>query len=70
MQLIPVSSSDIRAIGYDNNTATLFVVFHSGGTYQYFDVPEYVHVAFMNAGSKGQFLHQNIKYQYRYQRVG
>lgn len=69
MQLTPVSSSDIRAIGYDQNSATLFVEFHSGDTYQYLNVPKHLHSAFMDAVSKGQFLHQYIKYQYRYQKI-
>lgn len=70
MELIPVSSSDIRAIGYDKATAVLVVAFHSGGIYQYFDVPDNVYTAFLSAGSKGQFLHQHIKYNYRYQKIG
>lgn len=70
MELIPVTSSDIRAIGYDKVTAILVVAFHSGGTYQYFNVPENLYSEFMSASSKGQFLHQHIKYNYRYQKIG
>jgi len=69
MELIPVSSSTIRAIGYDKLTAVLVVAFHPEGTYQYFNVPEHLYSAFMNAGSKGQFLDQHIKYSYRYQKI-
>lgn len=69
MELIPVSSSDIKAIGYDKTTTILVVAFHSGGTYQYFNVPEHLYLAFIDAGSKGQFLHQHIKYNYRYQKI-
>jgi hypothetical protein len=69
MEIIPVTSSNIKGIGYDKSSSTLFVVFHSGGTYQYFNVPEHLYLAFINADSKGKFLHQHVKYQYRYQKV-
>lgn len=34
----PVSSSNIRSIGYDSKSNTLEIEFHSGGVYQYFGV--------------------------------
>ena len=34
----PVSSSNIRSIGYDSESNTLEIEFHSGGVYQYFGV--------------------------------
>ncbi len=70
MEMIPVSSSDIRAIGYDAATATLRVDFISGGIYEYFDVPESVHANFLRAASYGEFLNDFIRYNYRYQRIG
>ena len=33
----PVSSSNIRSIGYDSMSSTLEIEFHSGGVYQYFN---------------------------------
>lgn len=65
----PVSSSNIASIGYDSSTATLGVRFHNGGTYHYFDVTPSDHDDFMNASSKGTFLHERIKGRYRYARV-
>jgi len=47
----------------------LEVEFTSCSVYQYFDVPEAVYQEFMHASSKGQFLHANIKNNYRYARV-
>ena len=64
-----VRSSDIRSIGYDKLATVLEVEFVSGGIYQYFNVPEYVHHALMNAPSHGKFLNNNIKYNYRYQKI-
>jgi len=42
-----VSSTNVRSIGYDDATDTLAVEFHSGGIYQYFDVPKTVYAALM-----------------------
>jgi hypothetical protein len=40
MELIPVDSSMIRAVGYDPKTKTLEVLYNSGKTYQYYDFPK------------------------------
>ncbi len=69
MQRISVNSTDINSIGYDSQSAILEVEFNSGGVYQYFDVPSHLHEAFMNASSHGKFLNENIKYNYRYQKI-
>lgn len=37
MNMIPVSSSNISSIGYDGTN--LYVLFNSGGLYEYFNVP-------------------------------
>ena len=70
MQRTPVSSSNIRSIGYDAPTSILEVEFDSGDVYQYFNVPEHVYRNFLVASSHGQFLNDYIRYSYRYQRVG
>lgn len=69
MQRTPVSSSNIKEIGYDDISSTLEVEFISGAVYQYFGVPQILHSRLMQASSKGQFLNDNIKYSYRYQRT-
>ena len=69
MHRILVSSSNIRSIGYDPKTATLEVEFSSGEVYRYFDVPQYAHDKFLHASSHGQFLNDNIRYNYRYQKI-
>lgn len=65
----PVDSSNVAAIGYDLDSATLEVEFHNGSVYQYFDVPAVVHAEFMQAESPGRFLHAQIRGVYRYARV-
>lgn len=69
MDRTPVSSSNIRSIGYDSQSATLKVEFSSGDIYQYFDVPEHLYQQFLHASSHGQFLNDNIRYSYRYQKI-
>jgi len=70
MHRTPVTSSNIRSIGYDQPSAVLEVEFTLGDVYQYFDVPDHLYHGLMSASSKGQFLNDNIKYGYRYQKVG
>lgn len=69
MNRIPVNSSNIRSIGYDNQTAILEVEFTSSDVYQYFSVPEYLYQKFLQAPSHGEFLNEHIRYNYRYQKV-
>ena len=65
----PVTSSNVASVGYDQNTLTLEVEYHSGSVYQYFDVPEAVYQEFMAADSLGRYLNQNIKNSYRYAQI-
>jgi hypothetical protein len=69
MNRIPVSSSNVAAVGYDQATMTLEVEFHNGSVYQYFDVPSTICQGLMNAGSVGSYLSQNIKNSYRYTKL-
>ena len=62
MSMIPVSSSAIRAIGYEDGT--LAVAFHNSGTYLHPGVPYSVFERFMRSGSKGAFYNQNIRGRY------
>jgi len=61
MEMEPVSSTDLAAVGYDPDTAILRVEFLKGGLYEYQGVPVDVHEGLMNAGSKGQYFNQFIK---------
>ncbi len=69
MHRIPVTSSNIRSIGYDSRSATLEVEFTSGDVYRYFDVPEHLFRQLLHASSYGQFLSDYIRYNYRYQKI-
>ena len=68
MNLIPVSSSNLRAVGYDAETRKLQVAFNNGGLYEYSGVPASVHAGLMAASSHGSYFDAHIKkgpYQYR-----
>ena len=64
-----VSSSDIRSIGYVSKSQTLEIEFHSGGIYQYFNVPESIYNALMSASSHGSYFHRHIKDRYRWTKI-
>lgn len=68
MNMIPVFSSNLEAVGYDASSQTLRIRFHSG-TYDYFSVPQNVHQSLMNASSKGEYHAAYIKNSYRYKRI-
>ncbi len=67
MERTPVTSSNIRAIGYE--TDTLEVEFNSGLVYQYHGVPVNEHEAMMNAESKGKYLNAHIKGHYSFTKL-
>jgi hypothetical protein len=63
MSLISVSSSAIRAVGFE--AGTLAVQFHNSGTYYHHGVPYELFEHFMNSGSKGAFYNSFIRGRYR-----
>lgn len=69
MERTPVSSSCIAAVGYDAASHTLEIQFHSGGLYQYSEVPVDEHRDLMEAPSLGTFFAQSIRDRYPYRRV-
>ena len=69
MTMMPVSSSNISAVGYDGQTRTLTIEFKSGGRHAYADVPAELHKAMMAAESVGKFFHANIKSAFQSSRV-
>lgn len=59
MNMIPVSSSNVASIGYQNGV--IEVHFHNGYAYQYTGTSEALFNEFLNASSKGKFVHQRLK---------
>lgn len=64
MEMIPVSSSNIAAIGYDEGQSILVIEFNNGRAYEYYSVASYVFDELLNADSKGQYANQNIYKNY------
>lgn len=61
MNRTPVSSSNLKAIGYDAQTRTLEVEFLNGGLYSYSGVPSSVHAGLMSASSHGSYFDAYVK---------
>jgi hypothetical protein len=69
MEWIPVVSSNLSCIRYDENSNTLEVEFQGGRVYQYFDIPIQIFEDLQNADSHGKYFNEYIKGSYRYARV-
>lgn len=65
MELIPVSSSAISAIGYDQTSMRMKIRFIQGETYDFCRVPSHIYQGLMNSNSKGSYYNTHIcdKYQ-------
>lgn len=59
--LNPVSSSNIQAIGFDDEKKILAVQFHSGAIFHYAGVEPDLALDLVNADSIGRFYTKNIK---------
>lgn len=62
MERIPVFSSNVASVGYDEDSETLEIEFKNGAVYQYSCVPIDEYKAFISADSKGTYFHQHIKH--------
>lgn len=63
IELKPVDSSQVKAVGYDPETKTLAVTFTRGvgAIYHYPDVSSETHAAFISSDSIGSFFGHHIK---------
>jgi hypothetical protein len=67
--MIPVNSSTIDSIGYNQQTNRLTVKFKTGAIYEYLDVPHYVYEAVMSADSIGKALNSEVKGIYDFSKI-
>ena len=68
MERTPVSSSNLKSVGYDPKTSTLEVEFLNSGLYSYSNVPQSVYDGLMSASSHGSYFNTHVKkggYQYK-----
>jgi hypothetical protein len=59
--MIPVESTNIKEAGYDVETMTMFIRFHSGQLFSYTPISQPAWIQFMKAESKGKFFAANIR---------
>jgi hypothetical protein len=70
MEMIPVQSSNIAAVGYVEQTETLVIEFLNGSSYEYGNVPLVVYNDLMNASSVGSYFNREIKDNYPCNKIG
>ena len=64
MKRTTVSSTNLASVGYDPISRVLEIAFHSGGVYQYSNVPESIYQGLLSASSKGTYFNSHIKDRY------
>lgn len=61
LKKIPISSSHINNVQYDDEAGAMIVEFQNGSRYRYDNVDPTVFTAFMDSPSKGNYLHKVIR---------
>ena len=70
IEKVHVSSSNVEAVGYDQDSQTLRIWFLNGSVYDYSGVGQMEFDALRDAPSVGSYLARNIKGSYPYDKVG
>lgn len=65
MQMRPVSSSAIEAVGYDPSIGRMRIRFTGGNEYDFCGVPESVYRGLISSWSKGTYYNDHIKDRYQ-----
>lgn len=68
-EMLPVSSSNIDSIGYDDENLEVYVRFHNNSIYVYKGVSKQEFENLRGAPSLGSYLHRNFKNVYPYERI-
>jgi hypothetical protein len=69
MNWIPVESRAFAAMAYRRGKRQLYIRFHSGKIYRYFDFPRYQYDELLAAESKGTYFAENIRGKFLYEEV-
>ncbi len=69
MNRIPVTSSDLVSVGYDELARVLEIEFKENRIYQYSDVPPDIYKGLMRADSPGRYFFAHINAYFRYRRI-
>ena len=70
MNWVSVDSRAFAAVGYRRGERQLYVRFHSGKIYRYFDFPPDHYDELLAADSKGSYFAENIRGKFLYEEVG
>lgn len=70
VEMIPVESSSIKEVGYDESGYQLHVRFVTGFLYAYMNVPKELFQEMINAESIGKYFAEHVKKQYDFVREG
>jgi hypothetical protein len=65
MEMIRVRSSAIQAVGYDQATHRMRIVFEQGDAYDFCGVPAHVFQNLLSASSKGSYYNDHIRDRYQ-----
>jgi hypothetical protein len=69
MEMIPINSGKLSAIGYDGRMRVLQVGLNNGSTLQYSGISEDTWRRFRNSGSAWSFYRDNIEEEFTAKRV-
>ena len=69
MKFIPVESSMILAVRYDEAHFDLEVIFRTGEKFRYMNVPRFVYDGLMNAESQGKYMRKYVLERYDFERI-
>ena len=69
MELKPVKSSNIAALGHDASSLDLHIQFSDGARYVYEGVPAETHAEMLKSKSVGGFFAKSIRQQFKGRRL-
>jgi hypothetical protein len=69
VEMIPVDSSNVKEVGYDEQNEVVHVRFLNNTEYIYKGVPKHEYEGLRNAPSVGSYLHRNFKGSYPYEKI-
>ncbi len=65
----PVTSSNLKSVGYDRKNRILEIEFQNGRVYRYHGVPPEEYEGLLTAPSLGKYFIANIRDAYRYDKA-
>jgi hypothetical protein len=66
---VSVVSTVFTSVAYDEGARQLYLTFHSGKTYRYFEFPTHQYDEFLAAESQGKYFRTNIRGKFREEEV-